>query len=211
MSELIYREVKKDDYERIKFLINEAWKFEKFTSNLNVKDKSLEIYLRTCLLEKNYTQVVEQNGEVIGLIFGKTNNGYNFLKNIKNIPSMIVSVIQLIFENKKDRKNMREYSKVQKAYKQLLKEYSGKFDGEVVLFVVGKECRGKGIGKRLMNNFLDFCKRKEQRKIYLFTDTQCNYGFYDNNGFKRIGEKDVSINNSDGEIEMGVFLYSYDI
>lgn len=211
MSSLVYRKIRKSDYSTVKELINEAFKFKQYTSNSKVLDIFLETYLRRCLLVQNYSQVVEENGEVIGLLLGKANNKNNFLKNAPNICSLLICWIRTLLTNKEDKAFLLEYKKVSDAYANLIKECNENFDGEVVLFIVGEKCRGKGIGRRLVNNYLCFCKNNNVTNLYLFTDSKCNYGFYDNNGFKRMGEKQININTVNGPSDLGVYLYSYKV
>lgn len=211
MSSLVYREIRKSDYSRVKELINEAFKFKQYTSNSKVLDIILEIYIRSCLLEQDYTEVIEENGEIMGLLFGKTNKKSNFVKNANNIWSLLVCWARALFTAKKDKGILLDFKKVTNAYSNLIKECNDNFDGEVVLFIVDEKYRGRGIGKKLVNNYLDFCKSKAVRSLYLFTDSKCNYGFYDNSGFKRMGEKQININTINGPSDLGVYLYSYKV
>lgn len=211
MSNLIYREIRKSDYDIVKELINEAFKFYQYTSNSKVLDIFLGNYLKGCLIEQNYTQVVEEKGEVIGLLFGKTNNKNAFLKKVQGIWSLLTCQLKVLFVDKKDKAPLLDFKKVYGAYTNLINECNYNFDGEVVLFIVSEKCRGKGIGKTLMNNYLNFCKNNAVGSLYLFTDTTCNYGFYDNNGFKRMGQKQVDIHTINGSLNLGVYLYSYKV
>lgn len=58
-------------------------------------------------------------------------------------------------------------------------------DGYVNLFLVGSSLRGMGWGRRLMERLEDSCREAGLRRLYLWTDTGCNYGFYDHTGFSR--------------------------
>ncbi|HHY72031.1 MAG TPA: GNAT family N-acetyltransferase [Bacillus bacterium] len=209
MSNLGYRKIRTSDYSRVKELINEAFKLDHYTSNPNMLDIVLEMYLRGCLLEQTYTEVVEENGEVIGLLFGKVNEKNHVLKNAPHLWALFICRVKLLFTNKKEKASLHDYKKITNSYSHLIKECHDHFDGEVVLFIVGEKCRGKGIGKTLMKHYLNFCKGKEIKSLYLFTDTKCNYGFYENNGFIRRGQKLININTINGPSDLGVYLYSY--
>lgn len=211
MSSLVYRKIRKSDYSRVKELIIEAFKFKQYTSNSKVLDIFSETYLRRCLLAQNYSQVVEENGEVIGLLLGKINKKNKFLKNAPNLLSLFICWVRALLTDKKNKAFFLEYKKVSDAYANLIKECNENFDGEVVLFIVGEKCRGKGIGRRLVNNYLYFCKSNNVRSLYLFTDSKCNYGFYDNNGFERMGQKQINVNTVNGPSDLGIYLYSYKV
>jgi GNAT superfamily N-acetyltransferase len=58
-------------------------------------------------------------------------------------------------------------------------------DGYVNLFFVGTSMRGLGWGKRLMSRVEAECRQHGVKRLYLWTDKGCNFGFYDHTGFKR--------------------------
>lgn len=61
-------------------------------------------------------------------------------------------------------------------------------DGEIRFLAANPDSRLKGIGTFL----LDELKRREAGKeIYLFTDTNCTYQFYEHRGFERVGEQEI--------------------
>jgi ribosomal protein S18 acetylase RimI-like enzyme len=66
-----------------------------------------------------------------------------------------------------------------------------------------------GIGKRLMNDLKDYFSKMSAESISVFTDSKCNYGFYDSQGFRRIGTKDVVLNMTPEMGPMRIFLYDY--
>ena len=43
--------------------------------------------------------------------------------------------------------------------------------------------------------------------MYLFTDSTCNYGFYDHMGFKKIKEHLISISSEGKPMDLNVFFY----
>ena len=46
-------------------------------------------------------------------------------------------------------------------------------------------------------------------KFYLFTDTSCNYGFYEHQGIIKRNEKEHLFNLNDHIIKMNFFIYDY--
>nr|WP_246566699.1 GNAT family N-acetyltransferase [Tissierella simiarum] len=59
----------------------------------------------------------------------------------------------------------------------------------LTLFAVIEECRGLGVGKTLISYLDEYLKEHNTHNIYLYTDSACNYGFYDNHGFVQLGEE----------------------
>jgi len=51
--------------------------------------------------------------------------------------------------------------------------------------MVDKNHQGMGIGKTLMSRYIEKVKRENRNKIYLYTDIESNWMFYEKYGFKR--------------------------
>ena len=71
------------------------------------------------------------------------------------------------------RARMAEYDQL---CARLLKASGRPFDGEITLFAVEPSLQGKGIGTALFEWARAYFDRKE---FFLYTDTGCNYSFYD--------------------------------
>lgn len=80
-------------------------------------------------------------------------------------------------------------------------------DAELQLFIVSPEARGLGIGRRLFSTFLSHLRDAGARSYYLFTDTGCDYGFYDRHGLTRAAQRlDVPSYGFDGLIDKFVYV-----
>lgn len=207
MSKVIYRDLLKEDYNSIKSLICEAFGFKPFTNDENLLDSVLNIYLQNCIISSSYCKIAEINNEVVGIILGKAKEDKNKLWSIKNLISILKSFIKLISINSKNKKIIKELSNITSIYKDLIRNKENQFQGCIQLFIVSEKYRGLKIGKTLLSYLFSYMKSYKVNSLYLFTDTRCNYGFYDSQGFERIGEKKLLIN-SNKEI-LNVFLYKY--
>ena len=49
-------------------------------------------------------------------------------------------------------------------------------------------------------------KREKGKEIYLFTDDQCTYQFYENRGFDKVGEEDIILK-LEKEVPLKCLLY----
>ena len=65
------------------------------------------------------------------------------------------------------------------------------------------DSKTKGVGTFLLN---ELAKREQGKEIYLFTDTNCTYQFYEKRGFERIGEKEIVLELS-GDVDLKCLLY----
>lgn len=78
-------------------------------------------------------------------------------------------------------------------------------DGEINFLAVEPEQNGKGIGTLLLNELV---RREKGKTVYLYTDSNCTYQFYDKRGFIREEVKEITLNLHEKEIPLTCFLYS---
>ena len=81
------------------------------------------------------------------------------------------------------RTRMAEYDQL---CAKLLKESGRQFDGEVTLFAVEPSLQGKGIGTALFEKAQAYFAHKN---FFLYTDTGCNYSFYDTHGMHCVAKQ----------------------
>lgn len=59
---------------------------------------------------------------------------------------------------------------------------------ELLLFILSPRARGHHLGSRLFEDFLTHLRARGVESYYLYTDSSCNFGFYDHRGLKRVSE-----------------------
>ena len=108
---------------------------------------------------------------------------YSFLLEIK----LILTVFSLLC-SKEGREILRAFLRVARIDRELLHHCSA-YDGELVFFVVSRTCRGRGVGKTLFQSAMEYMRSQKISSFYLFTDTSCNYGFYEHQGMQQVAKK----------------------
>lgn len=63
-------------------------------------------------------------------------------------------------------------------------------DGEIRFLAANPDLKVKGIGTMLLK---ELEKREKGKEIYLFTDDQCTYQFYEHRGFVKVGEESIEL------------------
>ncbi|MEG2984514.1 MAG: GNAT family N-acetyltransferase [Peptostreptococcaceae bacterium] len=207
MNKVTYRDLAKTDYNRIKQLISEAFGFGEFIKDTKFLDSILNIYLQGCLLDSSFSKVAEKDNQVIGIILGNAKEDKKHLRKFSNMLSWASSGTKLAFSSKENKKAVKEFSKVTKTYNELICGKQNDFQGCIQLFIVSKESRGLGVGKTLIKYLSDYMVSMDVSSIYLYTDTRCNYGFYDSQNFKRLSEKEIYFESVPEKLN--VFLYGY--
>lgn len=207
MENVIYRNILKEDYPSIKHLINKAFGFDEFLKAPVFLDSTLNIYLQECILSSNYSKVAVKNNKVIGIILGSSKNDKNKLRKPHNYLSALSSFIKITFTKKENKKTLKEFGKIQDIYNEMIKNKENKFQGCIELFIVSEESRGLGVGKTLLNQLFNYMTSTNVNSLYLYTDTRCNYGFYDSQNFKRLMEKELKFQVVPETLK--IFLYGY--
>lgn len=103
-----------------------------------------------------------------------------------------VAVVQIAM-SKEGHKIGKMFGKIDQVDEILLKSTRTNFDGELAFFVVDGNQRGSGVGKQLYQQFLDYMTSENLKTFFLFTDTTCNYGFYEHQGLKRLAEETLDL------------------
>lgn len=210
MGDISYRNIEVKDHEAIKSLINKTWPLDAFVQSKRTLKSLLYLYLNHCLMLSSFGQVALKDGSLVGIILGNAKNDQKPYRSLAQVSGMLFNLLVLLFSTKEEKKNFQEYMKIYQTYKDLIKNKKHLFDGELVFLAVAEEYRGLGIGKTLVNNLKEYFQDQSVHTIYLYTDTSCNYCFYDSQGFSRIGEREINLKLNKKPIDLTIFMYRYD-
>lgn len=199
------REYQKQDFKALENIIRQTWSYDKFSSP-KTASKLARVFLSSCLANHTFSRVAVLDGAPVGIILGKNIAAHRCplkyrLKQIGAIISLYIS--------KEGRNVSKIFGNVNGIDKQLLKECGKEYPAELTLFAVSSSCRGKGIGKMLFQSVLDYFKQHNLNEFYLFTDTSCNYGFYEHQKMIRRHEKKHTFRIGEQTAKMNFFIYEY--
>lgn len=185
-----FRKFQNKDYTSCEALVNEAWDFENNFKPLALANLAKLIYTKGALLNSNFMMVAEMDGKVAGFIFGLNESTKKprvnlffglkvwltllFIKPI--LPNSRKAILNAFSEHEKNRFDI-----------------VGEGKSEIVLFVVAKEFQSQGIGKKLWSHFLTDCQLSEVRSIVVETNRQGAASYYEQLGFKHVGDFDSPV------------------
>jgi len=140
------------------------------------------------------------NDELLGVLT------CNIFGDIKYDKSILKRLYVCIFEyfQRRNAKGVLIYGETNEAmYNKFIKHH--KPDGEIT-FLASKPNSGlKGIGRGLVD---ELRKRYKGKCLYLFTDSSCNYGFYDHMEFKCEDKRSILIESDGTKVDLDCYLYS---
>lgn len=197
------RELKKQDIPVLEDVIRKTWHYDEFAIPKTAR-KLAKVYLASCLTNQTYTRVAEVNGVPAGLILGK-----NIEKHHCPLKYRLHQIFALcgLMISKEGRGILNFYKSVNDIDSQLLKQCNKDYKGEIALFALSPEYRGLGIGKKLFQCLLAYMKSQSISDFYLYTDTSCNFGFYEHQGMIRQQQYKHLLNAKEKKIEVEFYLY----
>lgn len=204
-KEILLRPYKSEDEEALMHIIREAWHYDDFAST-KTASKLARIFLYSCLCNQTFTCAAIVGGEPVGVIMGKNIKTHKCpfkyrLKQITSIISLCLSPEGL--------RTVNMFRSISGIDNQLLNDCKKDYHGEIAFFAVSAKCRGMGIGQKLFDELLLHMRQEGIENFYLFTDTSCNFGFYEHQNMKRQGEKKTAFHINGQKAEMNFFIYDY--
>ena len=203
--EIVFREFQKKDSKMIEEIIIEAWNYNDLCSS-KTAHKMAKVFLSSCLTNQTYARVALLDNQPIGVIMTKDIKSHKCPLKYKLKQAFAIISLYL---SKEGRNTSKIFSNVDEIDKELLKECKKEYEGEVAFFAISSKARGKGIGKKMFSDMLEYMKLQNINNFYLFTDTSCNYGFYEHQGMHRCAEKSQSFVIKGKEAKMTFFIYDY--
>lgn len=203
--EIQLRAYEKQDSRPLEDIIRETWNYDRFASSKTAK-KLARAFLTSCLTNYTFSQVAVLDGEPVGIIL--VNDIEKHHCKIGDRFRQIQALLSLYFSGE-GRKTMKIFESVNGIDKKLLKKTQKTYPAELALFAVASKCRGKGIGKNLFQSALAYMEQQGLKEFYLFTDTSCNYRFYEHQGMVRRCEMEHVFELAGQKVRMQFFIYDY--
>ena len=206
MDQIDYRKVREADYTKVEELIRKTWGSKK-NHSAQIERALRKVNLYHYLSEQNFSCVAVRKGEVVGIILGRSEHLPYLPNKLKYLLPLLWNKAKLAL-SRRGRRILRNHTAEAQADRQLLRSAKKQFDGELVLFVTDRSVQRHGIGTALLRRFYQFMEQNNSRNLYLFTDTTCNFGFYQRKGYRRIAEKRVRYQTPKGPASEDHFLYT---
>lgn len=199
-KKLSFRPYQKQDASALEEIIRKIWNYDSICPEKTAK-RMAALYLASCLTEQTYTQVALLDDVPVGIIMAKDIARHK--KSLRLKWNQILK-ISFLYLNKEGRKTAKIFSGIDNIDQVLLANTQTTYDGEIAFFAITSQCQGLGIGKELFKKALKYFKDNQLKTYYLYTDSTCNYGFYDHQGMTRRQETSYSISK---DKKMNFYLY----
>ena len=93
----------------------------------------------------------------------------------------------------------------------MFKEQGEKFDGELIYLNIMRNKKGKGLGSRLWEDTKAYMQNSGGKNFFFFTDTTCDYKFYEKKGCQRIAASEKILDMGGQRKRMEMYIYKYEL
>ena len=208
MQQITIRDIDAKDIPDIHCVIRTIWDWDDVSDDQAVVDATVGMYLNDVLYDSTFGKIALLGDQVVGVIFGSVEGQPAIFRGVQT--NSMEHMMVLLGASDDDRHNIYDYlSKLRGAYEQLICGREDGYDGTLDFLVLSEDARGMGIGKKLWHELTKYFKAHKVQTIYVYTDTDCNFGFYEHLGFARIGEKMVAFEEYGESYTENIFLYDY--
>jgi len=205
---LTIRDVEESDLPALKAMIDETWEWVDLVESQEALDATISLYLNQVLYYSSFGKVALLDGKIAGAIFGSVEGDAPVCRMLQD--DSMDHALTLLKATENERRDVYEcISKINSTYADLLRGKEDTYDGSLVFLAVSEEARGIGLGKQLWHELSAYFGTKSVKSIYVYTDTDCNYAFYESAGFTCRDEQDLSCAFRVGDWNVRIFLYEY--
>lgn len=200
------RPLQLQDYEPLQQIICATWKFTEFCSAPVAQDLA-RFYFLSSLAHQTFTRVVTVHDVVAGVIMGKNRRRRHSLSPAFR-HQVLLSKRQLQL-SADGRAAYHLFNEVEHIYHQLEEASQHRYAGELSFFIIHEAYRGLGLGKKLFAQFLHYMQREGMPDFLVYTDTECDYQFYEAQGLQRKEKQNRIFTLDTVMLPIEFYLYAY--
>ncbi len=208
MSEIVIRDVASEDVSAIRGVVRDVWDWDSFLKDDGTIDACVAVYFAPVLHKATFGRVALLDGKVVGVAFGSAKGESPCCKDI--LEDLTPHIVTMLQAGESDRRILSEYfHKTHGAYAELISGIEDEYNGALDFLAVSDSAQGMGIGKQLWHAVKAYLERRNVSKLYLFSDAESNFGFYESQGFRKRREKEIRFISYDEKEVVSQYLYEY--
>ncbi len=184
MAEVTIRDLEPSDYPDLDEMLDRQWRFSAYS-----KEKGLAIarsYLLHCVDGSNEARTILVDGRPAGIVV------------MRDMPGKIIDLSDELEEQMKDLVDLplmpryeEDMDKLYGAYRTFAKDHKKKEWAELRLLLISDRFRGHGLGRESIKECERILKKYGMTGMFFFTDTDCDFAFYDHIGCCRVGSTSI--------------------
>lgn len=187
LFELSFRPCKDNDIPALARLAKEAWPANSTVGSVEDELSGMESYIEYSLSVSNWTEVAEAKEGVVGFLLGRIDRyPTRPLARRTFVGEFPAALSWLLKRREKTSWHLSfAWAILLTDLKLMLNRPAS--DASIEMFIVDSRHRGKGIGRELMERFLEAARRAGSKSVTVYTDDRMsNWQYYERWGFKKI-------------------------
>ena len=207
-EEITYRDLVKEDYPRLERIIGETWGFGRRCKDKKVAGLLEKAYWASLLSQADFARAALINGRPVGVVLAKREGkgGKNFAMIFRGIFYKLRLAV-----NAEDRSNLKIFRELNQQNRRMFKEQGEKFDGELIYLNIMRNKKGKGLGSQLWEDAKNYIQNSGGKNFFFFTDTTCDYKFYEKKGCQRIAASEKILDMGGQRKHLEMYIYKYEM
>jgi GNAT superfamily N-acetyltransferase len=207
----IVRDYAPEDLARATELVNQAWDFDGNIANPMMADLAKDLYVNGSLAASRHYRVVEEDGDVVGLLFGAAGEGPLYPSVYRGFRGTLRTLGKLFRVPDLTLREKLRWLGAMRSHEVARLRAHRRSDAEVTLLAVDAAMRGRGFGRQLMDEYVAVCRSLGKSQVTVETDVHSSFGFYQHYGFVLAAEFNSPLNERFTGGSGEAFVYALDL
>ncbi len=178
------RPTEKSDYPDLSRILDDEWRFSLYSQEKALK--LAEYYLVDCINGANVSVTMLVDGEPKGLLVLRDMEGDTI-----DASGDLAEVYSEVKDDPGFGGCQADIDNLHEIYERSAERNKSSDWAELRLLIVSKDCKGMGLGKKILNEARRIAESFGKVGVFFYTDTDCNFGFYDHMGAEKVSTDDT--------------------
>jgi len=203
------RDYRETDYAECEQLVSDAWQFEQHFQPAALYQLARHVYTYGSVVGSNFKQVVEQNGQVVGFLFGR-NEKRPLEQGCLKLLRFNLWVLKRLF-GLKGMTFKQKFAFLKKLNQHEIARHKIEKRGasEINLLVIHPSLQKQGFGQQVVQRFIKDCRSSRVPRIIVEANVVQASGFYKKLGFTLLAEFDSPLHQIASKDTPKAALYEY--
>ena len=196
----VLREFREEDCEPIASIMCDIWSMRSYGADVAMPGSRM--YCCQCVLASSFIRVAEVDGRVVGCVGARYGD---WRVDAPWAERILQQERDSVADSEDGKRMIADFESYDSVDRDLGIRTGIDTDAELTILILSEDCRGPGLGRMMFDAACDHLRSRGAESMMLYTDTDCNTGFYDALGAERVATSGMMCL---GE-PLGMFLYRY--